>query len=285
MGRLDGKTIEGAGLSGLAETLVAVAYGVRIGCRSNDAEVLDRMRARLPFGWKPSRSEHVDRLYALDVRNTPPRAKRRRTHTLYRDGERLARSSDLERLLDDLERDVRLHVAEMARNRVFVHAGVVAWNGQAIVMPGSSFTGKSTLTAALVRAGALYYSDEYAVLDRSGRVHPFAQPLQLRLPGSYEQQDHPVESIGGRAGRKPCPVGLVLATRYRAGAAFRPRQISQARGMMELLAHAVSARRSPETVIGTLKHIVETAPVIKGVRGEADDMLGLLVRQLCRDTR
>jgi len=59
---------------------------------------------------------------------------------------------------------------------------VVAWRGRAILLPGRSYVGKSTLVMELVRAGAVYYSDEYAVLDARGRVHPFAQPVALREP-------------------------------------------------------------------------------------------------------
>ena len=67
-----------------------------------------------------------------------------------------------------------VHVANYAPDRVFVHAGVVAWRGRALVLPGTSFAGKTTLVAELVRAGAIYYSDEYAVLDEQGRVHPYS---------------------------------------------------------------------------------------------------------------
>ena len=71
-------------------------------------------------------------------------------------------------------------IAEVARNRVFVHAGVVGWKGRAIVIPGRSYSGKSTLVSELIRAGAAYYSDEYAVFDSRGRVYPFAKPLEMR---------------------------------------------------------------------------------------------------------
>ncbi len=36
---------------------------------------------------------------------------------------------------------IGLHDAELAPERAFVHASVVAWRGRAIVMPGRSFTG------------------------------------------------------------------------------------------------------------------------------------------------
>src|SRR5262249_9105581 len=52
-----------------------------------------------------------------------------------------------------------------------VHSGVVAHGGRAILLPGPTSTGKSTLVAELVRRGAAYFSDEYALLDAEGRVH------------------------------------------------------------------------------------------------------------------
>src|SRR5207249_4859741 len=158
-----------------------VAYGVRIGIRTNDPEILDEVGDALPPGWKPARSPVVERLYS--VVGGGVRANGRSYSTLYADAARLVRTPDLPRLLHELESDLSLYVATEARRRVFVHAGVVGWRGKAILLPGSSLSGKSTLVAELVRAGATYYSDEYAVLDAQGRVFPFARPLSMRAGG------------------------------------------------------------------------------------------------------
>ena len=88
-----------------------------------------------------------------------------------------------ESLFDPLESHLQLYVAEWARRRIFVHAGVVGWRGRAILVPGRSFSGKTALIAAFVRAGATYYSDEYAVLDAKGRVHPYPRRLSIRSEG------------------------------------------------------------------------------------------------------
>ena len=45
-------------------------------------------------------------------------------------------------------------LAEHAVDRIFLHCGVIAIDGRALLLPGRSFAGKTTLTAALVRAGA-----------------------------------------------------------------------------------------------------------------------------------
>src|SRR5205814_290720 len=102
--------------------------------------------------------------------------------------------------------NLRLFVAAQAKDRVFVHAGVVAARGGAIVIPGRTFTGKSTLVAALVEAGAAYYSDEYAVLDERGRVHPFAKPISIRGAHGGRGRRLPVAALGGRAGTRPIKI-------------------------------------------------------------------------------
>ena len=58
-----------------------------------------------------------------------------------------------------------------------MHAGAVAWRDRGIVIPGRSHSGKTTLVRALVEA-ARYYSDEFAVLDPQGRLHPYPLPLR-----------------------------------------------------------------------------------------------------------
>ena len=157
------------------------SYGVRVGIRSNDPAALVSARRHLPSEWEAISSPLVDRVYSILIGSKRSPASGRRLNQLYRDDVRLARSSDLDGLYDILESDLRLFVAELATHRVFVHAGVVGWKGQAIVIPGRSYSGKSTMVAELVRAGATYYSDEYAVLDSRGRVHPFSKPLELQI--------------------------------------------------------------------------------------------------------
>ena len=75
---------------------------------------------------------------------------------------------------------MRAHVALHAPDRIFVHAGRRRAPRPRARPAGAELLGKTTLVAALVRAGATYYSDEFAPLDADGLVHPYAQPLSLR---------------------------------------------------------------------------------------------------------
>ena len=262
---------------GWAAGIAFVSYGLRIGIRASSPEILDRLQALLPPNAKPARGPRVECLYSLIVRGTKVGSNVRRFNILYADAVPLARTKDTDRVLEALETDLQLYVAERARRRLFVHAGVVGWRGRAIVIPGRTMSGKTTLVRALVRAGATYYSDEYAVLDERGRVHPYLKPMSIRDNAGGRPKKILPEALGGITGVKPLPVGLVVATSYREGVRWRPRRLSQGRAVMALLAHTVSARRRPERSLTTLRQVVADALVLKGARGEAEEIVDALL--------
>jgi hypothetical protein len=234
--------------------------------------VLEQIYALLPPGWRPATKPTVRRLYSVVVGGPTGRAGVRRFNILYSGAARLVRAHDLDEVLRHLELNLELYIGDHARRRTFVHAGVVGWNGQAIVIPGRSFSGKSSLVKALVKAGADYYSDEFAVLDERGRVHPYPIPLAIRPARDGDRPvKYRVEELGGVAGACPLPVGLVLITRYVGGARFRPRPLSAGRAVLELLTHTLPARRRPERVLDTLTQAVAQASVLRGTRGEAEE--------------
>lgn len=253
-----------------------ISYGVRIGVRTNDPELLCRIPEYLPPEWRPAKSPLVERLYSLKVAGKSSKPGLRRYNLLYGDLMRISRSLDLEEVLRRFETDLQMHIAEFAARRVFVHAGVVGWRGRAIVVPGRSFTGKTTLVAELVRAGATYYSDEYAVLDLNGRLHPYARRLGLRNDSGHEKLS--AEDLGGRTGSKPLPVGLVVLTTYKEGAGWRPRRLSAGRGALSLLDNTISVRRQPERALAAIERVASKAVVIKGRRGEASDVAEEILR-------
>ncbi len=250
------------------------AYGLRIGVRANELSVLASLRDRLPPGWRLADARIVDRLYSLVV----PR--REGWHRLWGDTAPVTRDRTLEGILDSLESDLQLYVAERAPRRVFVHAGVVGWRGRAILLPGPSMSGKSRLVADLVRAGATYYSDEYAVLDLRGRVYPYARRLSLRGDRGLDRSRWSAAALGGRTGTRSLPVGLVVVSRYRAGARWRPRRLSAAEGALELLANTVSVRRDPPRALVAIQQVVLRAPILRVVRGEARQTADALLRSL-----
>ncbi|HEX3940297.1 MAG TPA: hypothetical protein VHX11_02340, partial [Acidobacteriaceae bacterium] len=249
-----------------------IAYGVRVGIRANSVELIQQSLGFLPLGWKPSSSLMVECLYSIVCKKESGSEKAASFH-LFRNDQFLFRSSSADELFERLESDVALYVADATQKRVFVHAGVVGWGGRAILIPARSLSGKTTLVADLVRAGATYYSDEFAVIDQRGFIHPYARPLQVREPGSFRQYKRTVEEFGGTAGQVPLPVGLVLLTRYKAGSKWKPRHISAGRALLGILDNTVSARRGPALAMKTLRLVVTGSFAVQGVRGEGGEVV------------
>jgi hypothetical protein len=147
-------------------------------------------------------------------------------------------------------------------------------------MPGRTFAGKTTLVRSLVEAGAVYYSDEFAVLDETGRVHPYARPLSYRPPDGGPSVDYRVDETGGAVGDQPLPVGLVIFAKYRPGAEFDPQPLSPGAGALTLLEHAVPAQNRPDQTIRHISRAVAGATVLHGERGEADEVAPRLLDEL-----
>ena len=134
------------------------------------------------------------------------------------------------------------------------------------------------MVAELLRAGATYYSDEYAVIDEHGRVHPYPRELRIRSIESLWPKRVDARTFGSQPGSKPLRVGLVVSTKFKDGARFRPRELTRGKAVLELLANTVSARSQPEMALSYLSKAVSSAITFKGVRGEAGEMVEWLSR-------
>ncbi|MBK8146734.1 MAG: hypothetical protein IPK58_00570 [Acidobacteria bacterium] len=190
--------------------------------------------------------------------------------SVFKDRETVIESADRVRALVYLVSRIRTTAAEFAVDRVILHSGVVSWNGKAILFPGESFSGKTSLTAEFVRRGAVYYSDEYAVLDGAGRVHPFPKTLSMRgIIDDYQQVEHSAEAIGGRSATESAVVGAVIFTAFSKSGHWEPAPITQGEAMLELIKHTLPIRTSTEFSLTVLKLIASNAMLLKSDRGEA----------------
>lgn len=245
-------------------------YGVRVALGAPDQDLMDRLVALLPPGISPCEAGPDDPWFVLvDVGGgmwsyRTPRGPK-------------PMFGDVALVLGMIDTELRHYVADNATDVFFIHAGAVALDGRAIVIPGDSFSGKTRLVAELVRAGAEYYSDEYAVLDHKGLVHPYARPLSIRKPPPHQNDRSPAESLGGAVGSTPVPVGVIASTAYRPEATFRPERRSRAQGVLTLLAHSARAHEHAEATLAAVRNAASTALVLEGDRGEASVAAELLL--------
>jgi hypothetical protein len=256
------------------------AYGLRFGLRSNEPAALEQATPHAPLGWQSLPTGEVDILYSLRRGLPDGREGQRNYHLLFCGSALLARSLEFPPLLEAFEKHAEFLTALRAQNCLFVHAGVVGWRGQAILIPGRTLTGKTTLVKALVEAGASYYSDEFAVLDKTGRVHPYPAPLSIRGSNSLLGVKTPVEALGGQAGVEPLPVGLIVATQYQPGARWRPRPLSPVQALLALMDNTVAAQREPQYTMPILRQAALGAKAIQSKRGEVERVARALLRRL-----
>lgn len=139
-----------------------------------------------------------------------------------------------------------------------IHAGVVLLGNDAVLLPGSAGRGKTTLTAALVRSGGTYFSDEIALLEETSldvRPMPLAMTIKpggieplldlypaLNTLGEHLREDRqPVRylppPLEGRcpADQAPRPARWVVFPHYEAGGDTVVNPLSQAQGLRHLL--------------------------------------------------
>jgi hypothetical protein len=247
-----------------------------------DAPLLDAVRAVLPPGAALDGGGGADARFRIDPATS--RAGTRSTYTVYdlfQDGRCLVEWTYLPQLLTVLEGALHFAVARHARDCLFVHAGVVGWGGRAVLMPGRSMSGKSELVDALVRAGATYYSDEYAPIDAATRVHPYRKPIRLRGGGQRSPRLDSVEDAAfDREAMPPLPVGLIVITRFRTGARWAPRRVSPGSAMLELIDNTVLARLQPAWTLARLAPVASAAPALWSERGEAASTAAVVLARL-----
>jgi hypothetical protein len=263
----------GGGVADTATHEIAIeSYGVRASVGTNSAYFFTLVESALPPGWRRCDPAEVQQRFYV------------RTHDgaffdVEADGDETTAACDLEMAVAVLESRLKRYVAEHAPERIFVHAGAVASGGRAILIPGPTFTGKTTLVSELLRAGAEYLSDEYAVLNEAGWVSPYQRPLAMRS-GGLSQRPYPAAEFGAKVATEPVPVALVVLTEFSAGARWRPRRLTPGDGVLALLANTLAAQDRPKESLRAVSKAVEGALVVESERGEAVEVANSVLELL-----
>jgi HprK-related kinase A len=162
---------------------------------------------------------------------------------------------------------------------LLVHAAVLEREGAALVMPGPSGVGKSTLCAALVARGWRLLSDEVAMIrPRDGLLQPYPRPISLKnesiemiarmapdahfsrrfdgtIKGTVAFMRAPPQAIA-RAD-VPARPRVVVFPRYAALAPVEVAPLEKAQAFMRLVDHSSNYLTLLETGFDTLAFLVE----------------------------
>lgn len=243
------------------------SFGVGFRIESGSTRLIGRIRERLTLVFGPlvdfgkvQDREQVFRIAAEDDRKIEVFDEHTGTRHPLENG-------SFDRLFESM---VRNRVAEMAPEHVFIHAGAVTIEGHAIILPGRSFAGKTTLVKALVQRGAVYFSDDFAVIDREGRVIPFPKPLSVRGPGGgRDSADVEAGAIGAAVGRGPAPCALIFLSQYEKAARWGPQILSKGEGLLRLIEHTVPVRTNTRFSLKVLNKLALRAIIAESRRADA----------------
>lgn len=248
------------------------AYGVKLDVQVDDDGLIPAVEEVLPPGWERSSEFPEDGHFTLSRSG-------RGGYDVVVDGVPVATRLAEDAALHVIDSELRMRVATLAEDRIFIHAGVVSVGGRGLLIPGKSFSGKTTLVAALIGQGAEYYSDEFAVLDAAGLAHPYPRRLSLRTDGTFREYAD-ARKLGGRTGSAPVRPILIAITRFSPGRRWDPEPRGPGIGALALLSHAAAVRPRTEAAMEAISKAVAGATVLEGDRGEASETAKLMLAAL-----
>lgn len=231
-------------------------YGVNITASLPDSTYLDDLLPLLPPTWEPAQpATEADHRYREIYSPTS--------------GKQPDRSAALRALASDIE----YAIAEKSPTYVFVHAGVVVVDDKVLIFPGESHAGKSTLVAALVRQGATYFSDEYAVITADGLVLPYLRQIALRNSLFFPEgrTDLSAHAPTDEELLRGVPASLIFVSRYESKATWSCEQLDRTSALIELCKNTVGFRNRPDMSFAYLNSMLEHATGYRCTRGEASD--------------
>jgi hypothetical protein len=172
-----------------------------------------------------------------------------------------------------------------------VHAGAVAAAGQVVAFPGPSGIGKSTLTAACLRAGLEYVSDEALCLHwDTGEVIGYPRPMALSgwsavalgLAGRpTDEVLVTAADLGAAVATGPLRLAhVVLVERAGEGAPTTLDPAPRSRAVAEMLRRSFTHWRAPDRAFTLVHHVMSKADAWRLTLGDprsaAESLAGLL---------
>jgi hypothetical protein len=172
------------------------------------------------------------------------------------------------RLIPDVIRRIDQAIVEKLLLLRAVHAGVVLVDSKALLLPGRSGTGKSSMVAELLRHGASYLSDEYALIDGQGLVHSYPRPLLLR-DGSRNGFPVLAPECSVVTPSSPVPVGWIMELEYRNSGQSMISPVSKGEGFLSLLRNTPHLLTEAPDLIDKFYKAAEPAQCFVGNRTDA----------------
>jgi hypothetical protein len=150
------------------------------------------------------------------------------------------------------------HIANSSQVAHCLHAAAVSHKQRALIIPGDSGHGKSSLTAWLVANGFEYITDELVLIDDDNKLEGVGRPIQIKASGvdavssliKDESKVFPgslangltVDVLGGQFSQSEALLSLILFVKFEHNAGFSLEKLSSAQAGLKLMGSHVNAR-------------------------------------------
>ena len=193
----------------------------------------------------------------------------------------ICEAKDWDALFGVLLHEIESIVIRQVRGVAVVHAGAAVFGKAGVLLPGSSRSGKTSLVREIIRQGGEYFSDEYALIDAQGAVHPFLRPLMVR--GEKGVVPTPAREIEATIGSAPRIPTFNFFLQYDPRARFKICEIDQSTALLRLLAHTPHRMDQEPSPIPAFCAAARWARNFEGVRGEADEAAAAIAELAARN--
>lgn len=205
--------------------------------------------------------------------------------------------ADMDRLLWQLPTVMNEFARFAARVPVLHSGGVRTPDGSVLLMTGAINAGKSTITAALVRAGCDYLGDEsIGIRSHRDTFSAVAYPKPLSLDQGSQLLvgiDPPVDACTPADNRRAAeiradaqslvgdigPITAVFETAFRPDAEINVERLEKSDAIKVIMANSLNLTRSGSAGLGALCGLAESVPVLRLNHGDAISAADWLLRR------
>jgi len=206
------------------------------------------------------------------------------------DGRELLRTASEGQAAECLLGQAVYHLVDHSQGGLVLHAAAVALDTErALVMPGTSGAGKTTLTAWLVKHGHDYLTDEAVFVPlETTHVESLCRPLNLKVgsrPALLQLSPKPEGVLRFAEGdlvdpgalrshtpRTEAELGLFLFPTFSRGQPLAITPLSPAQATQALLSHAANARSVPRHGLGEAARLARAVPAYTLSYGDYADL-------------
>lgn len=192
-----------------------------------------------------------------------------------------------------LKRAVKARI-ETCQDQMALSAAAVSRNGHAIVIPGLSDVGKTTLAAWLMSKGYRYLTDKLVFFpDASGKIDYFPGPMLLhddiadtllallKIDKKLTQREHnkvivPESALPGAIPDRINTVSLILYPHITFGADLSLAPLSSGQATAELMSSTLNARLLPKHGFAQVAELSRRIPACKVVYSDLEQFEGVL---------